>query len=53
MAHTWVYERAAALYHHAPGTLLKKLFWLPVAGGRSRIDWQRTNRSAKTNTASV
>jgi hypothetical protein len=47
------YERAAALYHHARGTPLKKLFWLPVAGGRWRIDWQRTNRSAKTKAASV
>jgi hypothetical protein len=40
------YERAAALYHHARGTPLKKLFWVPVAGGRWRIDWQRTNRDA-------
>jgi len=39
------YERAAALYHYAWGTPLKKLFWVPVAGGRWRIDWQRTNRS--------
>jgi hypothetical protein len=43
------YERAAALYHDARGTPLKKLFWLPVGGGRWRIDWQRTNRSAQTN----
>jgi hypothetical protein len=40
------YERAAVLYHHARGTPLKKLFWVPVAGGRWRIDWQRTNLSA-------
>ena len=40
------YERAAVLYHHARGTPLKKLFWVPVAGGRWRIDWQRTNRGA-------
>jgi hypothetical protein len=39
------YERAAALYHHARGTPLKKLFWVPIIGGRWRIDWQRTNRS--------
>jgi hypothetical protein len=38
------YERAGVLYHHARGTPLKKLFWVPVAGGRWRIDWQRTNR---------
>lgn len=38
------YERAAALYHHVRGTPLKRLFWVPVAGGRWRIDWQRTNR---------
>src|SRR5438552_5039016 len=31
------YERAAALYHHARGTPLKKLFWVPVTGGRWRI----------------
>lgn len=40
------YERAAALYHHARGTPPKRLFWLPVAGGRWRIDWPRTNRGA-------
>jgi hypothetical protein len=40
------YERAAALYHYARGTPLKKLFWVPVAGGRWRIDWSRTNRGA-------
>ena len=38
------YERAAALYHHARGTPPKRLFWVPVAGGRWRIDWPRTNR---------
>ena len=42
------YERAAVLYHHARGTPLKKLFWIPVTGGRWRIDWQRTNRGAKS-----
>ena len=40
------YERAGVLYHYARGTPLKKLFWVPVAGGRWRIDWQRTNRGA-------
>jgi len=40
------YERAAPLYHHARGTPLKKLFWIPMTGGRWRIDWQRTNRGA-------
>jgi len=40
------YERAAALYHHARGTPLKRLFWVPMTGGRWRIDWQRTNRGA-------
>jgi len=40
------YERAAALYHHAQGTPLKRLFWVPVPGGRWRIDWPRTNRGA-------
>jgi hypothetical protein len=39
------YERAAALYHHTRGTPPKRLFWVPVAGGRWRIDWQRTNRA--------
>jgi hypothetical protein len=37
------YERAAVLYHHARATPLKKLFWVPMSGGRWRIDWQRTN----------
>jgi|SRR5579872_1268732 len=40
------YERAGALYHYARGTPPKKLFWVPVTGGRWRIDWQRTNRGA-------
>jgi hypothetical protein len=40
------YERAGVLYHYARGTPLKRLFWVPLAGGRWRIDWQRTNRSA-------
>jgi hypothetical protein len=40
------YERAALLYHHARGTPPKKLFWVPMSGGRWRIDWQRTNRGA-------
>jgi hypothetical protein len=40
------YERAAVLYHYAKGTPLKKLFCVPIAGGRWRIDWQRTNRGA-------
>jgi hypothetical protein len=42
------YERAGVLYHHAKGTPLKRLVWVPVAGGRWRIDWQRTNRSTKS-----
>jgi hypothetical protein len=47
------YERAAVLYHYARGTPPKKLFWVPMAGGRWRIDWQRTNRSGKANAPSV
>jgi hypothetical protein len=47
------YERAGVLYHYARGTPLKRLFWVPLTGGRWRIDWQRTNRSGKTNAASV
>jgi hypothetical protein len=39
------YERAALLYHYARGTPPKQLVWVPVAGGRWRIDWPRTNRS--------
>jgi hypothetical protein len=38
------YERTAVLYHHAKGTPLKKPFWVPISGGRWRIDWPRTNR---------
>jgi len=47
------YARAAVLYHCARGTPPKKLFWVPTAGGRWRIDWPRTNRSRKTDAASV
>jgi hypothetical protein len=39
-------ERAAALRDYARDTAPKRLFWVPVAGGRWRIDWPRTNRSA-------
>jgi len=42
------YARAGVLYHYARGTPFKKLFWVPVAGGRWRIDWQRTNRAGQT-----
>jgi len=38
------YERTAELYHHARGTPRKHLFWVPLSGGRWRIDWQRTAR---------
>src|ERR1700730_11510735 len=38
------YERTATLYHHARETAPKPLFWVPVARGRWRIDWPRTNR---------
>ena len=40
------YERAAALYHYARDTAPKRLFWVPIAGGRWRIDWPRTKRGA-------
>ncbi len=40
------YERAAVLYHYARGTPPKHLYWVPASGGRWRIDWPRTNRSA-------
>lgn len=42
------YGRAAVLYHHARGTAPKRLVWAPVTRGRWRIDWQRTNRSFRT-----
>jgi hypothetical protein len=38
------YARTAALYHHARGTPMKRLCWIPMPGGRWRIDWQRTHR---------
>jgi hypothetical protein len=40
------YERAALLYHHARGTPQKRLFWVPISGGRWRIDWPKTNRGS-------
>lgn len=36
------YNRAAILYHHAKGTPVKELVWIPIRGARWRIDWQRT-----------
>lgn len=41
------YERAATLYHYSRNTPPKRLFWVPVAGGRWRIDWPRTNSSTR------
>ena len=38
------YARTAVLYHHARGTPMKQLVWMPLRGGRRRIDWARTNR---------
>ena len=38
------YERAAALYHHARASPLKRLFWIPLSRERWRIDWVRTRR---------
>lgn len=38
------YERTAALYHHARGTPVKRLFWVQAPGERWQIDWPRTNR---------
>lgn len=45
------YERAAILYHHARGTPTKRLFWVRMAGGRWRIDWQRTSTATHGNPA--
>jgi len=33
------YQRTAALYHHARGTPVKRLFWARMPGERWRIDW--------------
>ena len=38
------YARTAVLYHHSRGTPMKQLVWVPLRGGRWRIDWARTNR---------
>ena len=40
------FERAAALYHHARGTPVKRLCWVRMPRGRWRIDWSRMNRPA-------
>ena len=37
------YARAAALYHHARGTPVKRLCWVRIPRGRWRIDWSRMN----------
>lgn len=36
------YQRTAILYHHARSTPMKRLAWIRMAGGRWKIDWQRT-----------
>jgi len=42
------YERAAVLYHHARGTPKKPLVWVPLPGGRWRIDWTRMKVHGKS-----
>ena len=46
------YQRTAALYHHARGTPMKRLFWVRVSSGRWRIDWQKTNTQASGGSSS-
>ncbi len=41
------YVCTAILYHCVRGTPAKRLFWLPLRGGRFRIDWPRTNRGGQ------
>jgi hypothetical protein len=36
------YERSAALYHHARGTPVNRMFRIKVEDGRWRIAWPRT-----------
>jgi hypothetical protein len=38
------YERTALLYHHARGTPLKRLVWVPFGSRRWRIDWSRVRQ---------
>jgi len=40
------YQRAAALYHHARGTPVRRLVWLKMPRGCWRIDWRRMKRDA-------
>jgi hypothetical protein len=41
------YERTAALYHHSRMTPPKRIFCVPVRGGRWRVDWSRMNRGRR------
>jgi len=41
------YQRTAVLYHHAKGTPLKQLVWVPVTRECWRVDWQRTARNER------
>jgi len=41
------YQRTAVLYHHAKGTPLKQLVWVPVTRECWRVDWQRTARKER------
>jgi hypothetical protein len=40
------YSRAGMLYHHARGTPMKPLVWMPMPGNRWRIDWRRLRSQA-------
>lgn len=36
------YSRTAVLYHHARGTPVKPIAWMPRTDGRWQVDWKRT-----------
>src|SRR5207247_3348113 len=53
MAYSRLLRASRRVYHHARDTAPKRLFWVPVAGGRWRIDWPRTNRGARLRVPSM
>lgn len=40
------YERAGLLYHHAQGTPVRQIVWIPQSGGTFAVDWAKTMNSS-------
>ena len=44
--HTYSFGNVMLIARQKPDATQKRLFWVPMSGGRWRIDWPKTNRNA-------